>query len=357
MPDRKAKILIVDDTDSVRRLLETLLQADGFSTLSAENGERALQLAESELPDLILLDLMMPGMDGFAVAKKLKSTPDTMAIPIIIVSALEDRESRMRGLEAGAEEYLTKPIDRMDLRIRVRNLLRLKEFSDFLRNHNRLLESQVQERTKELHNSFVETIYTLVRASEYRDDETGAHVKRISYYTRVLAEEMGMDADFCKTIFYASPMHDIGKIGIPDHILLKPGGFTADEWEIMKRHTVIGSDILSGNSSPYLQMGQQIALNHHERWNGSGYPNGISGEEIPLPARIMQLADVYDALRSKRPYKEPFPHERALEIITRGDGRTDPAHFDPQVLAAFVRQADAFAGVFLQTTADRPAEF
>lgn len=168
MPDRKAKILIVDDTDSVRRLLETLLQADGFSTLSAENGERALQLAESELPDLILLDLMMPGMDGFAVAKKLKSTPDTMAIPIIIVSALEDRESRMRGLEAGAEEYLTKPIDRMDLRIRVRNLLRLKEFSDFLRNHNRLLESQVQERTKELHNSFVETIYTLVRASEYQ---------------------------------------------------------------------------------------------------------------------------------------------------------------------------------------------
>ena len=346
MSDYNPRILIVDDTDAARRLLEALLQNEGFETVMAENGERALELAESELPDLVLLDLMMPGMDGFTVAARLKANPETKAIPIIVVSALEDRESRMRGLEAGAEEYLTKPIDRMDLKIRVRNLLRLKEFSDFLKNHNQLLEEEVQERTKDLHDSFVETIYTLMRASEFRDDETGAHVKRISYYTQELAEAMGMDEAFCEQIFYASPMHDIGKIGIPDHILLKPGGFEPDEWEIMKTHTIIGSKILSGTSSPYLQMGQQIALNHHERWNGGGYPNGIKGEAIPLSARIMQLADVYDALRSKRPYKEAFSHEKSVEIITKGDGRTDPSHFDPQVLEAFRLRADTFAEIF-----------
>jgi len=346
------RILIVDDTEAARRLLETLLQGEGFETLSAENGERALQLAESELPDLILLDLMMPGMDGFTVAQRLKSNPETKPIPIIVVSALEDRESRMRGLEAGAEEYLTTPIDRMDLRIRVRNLLRLKEFSDFLKNHNQLLETQVQERTKELHDAFVESIFTLMRASEFRDDETGAHVKRISYYTKILAEAMGMDEEFCDHIFYASPMHDIGKIGIPDHILLKPGGFEPEEWEIMKSHTTIGYEILSGNSSPYLQMGQEIALGHHERWCGGGYPNGLKGEEIPLPARIMQLADVYDALRSKRPYKEAFPHEKAVRIITEGDGRTEPSHFDPEALAAFKRRADAFAEIYAQAADD-----
>ena len=340
------RILVVDDTEIARRLLETLLQSEGFITLSAENGERALQLAESELPDLILLDLMMPGMDGFTVAHRLKSNPETKAIPIIVVSALEDRESRMRGLEAGAEEYLTKPVDRMDLRIRVRNLLRLKEFSDFLKDHNRLLEAEVQARTKDLQNAFVESIFTLMRASEYRDDETGAHVKRISYYTKVLAEAIGMDEEFCERIFYASPMHDIGKIGIPDHILLKPGSFTPEEWEIMKTHTSIGHDILSGNSSPYLQMGQEIALNHHERWCGGGYPRDIKGEEIPLPARIMQLADVYDALRSKRPYKEAFSHEKTVEIITQGDGRTDPSHFDPKLLEAFKQCVDKFAEIF-----------
>ena len=346
MNGRVPRILVVDDTEAARRLLETLLHGEGFKTLTAENGERALELAESELPDLILLDLMMPGMDGFTVARRLKGNPETKPIPIIVVSALEDRESRMRGLEAGAEEYLTKPIDRMDLRIRVRNLLRLKEFSDFLKDHNQLLESQVKERTKDLQNSFVETIFTLMRASEFRDDETGSHVKRISYYTQELAEALGMDAEFCNRIFYASPMHDIGKIGIPDHILLKPGGFEPEEWEIMKTHTTIGYEILSGNSSPYLQMGQEIALNHHERWCGGGYPNGARGEEIPLSARIMQLADVYDALRSQRPYKEPFSHEKTMEIITQGDGRTDPSHFDPQVLEAFKQCVDKFAEIF-----------
>ncbi len=346
MTEQQTRILVVDDDERARRLLESLLQGDGFGVLLAENGEQALKSAEEKQPDLILLDLMMPGMSGFSVAEKLKSTENTKQIPIIVVSALEDRESRIRGLEAGAEEYLTKPVDRIDLKVRVRNLLRLKEFSDLLKNHNQRLEEQVEARTSELRNSFVESIYTLMRAAEYRDDETGAHVKRISYYTRVLAEALGMDETFCDTIFYASPMHDIGKIGIPDHILLKPGGFEPDEWEIMKSHATIGGSILSGNSSPYLQMGEQIALGHHERWDGGGYPNGIKGEAIPLPARIMQLADVYDALRSKRPYKPAFDHAKSLEIITRGDGRTEPSHFGPDVLAAFVKQADTLNEIF-----------
>ena len=234
----------------------------------------------------------------------------------------------------------------MDLKIRVRNLLRLKEFSDFLRGHNQILEAQVKERTSELQEAFVESIFTLMRAAEFRDDETGAHVKRISYYTHELAEQIGMDKEFCDLIFYASPMHDIGKIGIPDHILLKSGHFEPAEWEVMKSHTTIGPKILENNSSPYLKMGHDIAMGHHERWDGSGYPKGIKGEDIPLPARIMQLVDVYDALRSKRPYKPAFGHVKAMDIILKGDIRTMPSHFDPAVLEAFQRRAGTMEEIF-----------
>jgi len=339
-------ILVVDDTEQARRLLETMLKAEGYTPLLAANGEDALKLAQEKHPDLILLDLMMPGMNGFEVAEMLKTNQETKAIPIIVVSALEDRASRIRGLEAGAEEFLTKPVDRTDLKIRVRNLLRLKELSDLLKDQNLMLEDQVAARTVELQDSFVESIYTLMRAAEYRDDETGAHVKRISYYTKALAEMMGMDEEFCDTIFYASAMHDIGKIGTPDHILLKPGGFTPEEWEIMKTHTIVGGGILAGNSSPYLQMGEQIALAHHERWDGGGYPFGLKGESTPVAARIMQIADVYDALRSDRPYKKAFDHAKSFEIITKGDGRTEPSHFDPAILAAFESCADTMDEIF-----------
>lgn len=342
----KNRVLVVDDDAQARCLLEAILQQEGFETALAENGRHALEIVTTFRPDLILLDLMMPGMTGFEVAERLKMNSDTRSIPIIVVSALEDRESRLNGLKAGAEEFLTKPIDQMELQVRMHNLLRLKEFSDFLRNHNQILETQVRERTSELRESFVESIFTLMRAAEFRDDETGAHVRRISYYTRELAERMGMDKEFCELIFYASPMHDIGKIGIPDSILLKAGRFLYDEMEIMKSHTTIGAQILANNSSPYLKMGYDIALSHHERWDGSGYPNGIKGEDIPLPARIMQLADVYDALRSKRPYKSAFDHEKTMNIILKGDGRTKPAHFDLAVMAAFQRCADTMEEIF-----------
>jgi PAS domain S-box-containing protein len=215
-----------------------------------------------------------------------------------------------------------------------------------------IVDGVVEDMTKRkqaegaLHNSFVESIYTLMRAAEFRDDETGAHVKRIGHYSRLLAEKIGMDAEFCNTIFYASPMHDIGKIGIPDYILLKPGSYEPAEREIMKTHATIGGQILEGNLSPFFQMGRDIALGHHERWDGGGYPKGIKGEEIPLPARIMQLVDVYDALRSKRPYKPAFEHARAIDIICKGDGRTMPSHFDPTVLAAFEACAGSVEEIF-----------
>lgn len=347
-PSKPAIVLIVDDEARNRKLLETLLHAESYATLSAGNGQDALALAASGNPDLILLDVMMPDMDGFEVVARLKANPCTQPVPVIMVTALDDRESKLRALEAGAEEFLTKPIDRADLTVRVRNLLRLKEYGDLLANHNQLLEAQVKERTAQLEEAYRDTVFTLVRAAEHKDEETGHHVRRIAHYCRVLAEAMDLPADFHDVIYHASPMHDIGKIGIPDHVLLKPGSFTPEEWGIMRTHCTLGANILARGTSPYTRMGAEIALNHHERWDGSGYPNGIQGEAIPLAARIMQICDVYDALRSRRPYKPPIDHARAVEIITQGDGRTLPEHFDPAVLACFTAQASRFAAIYDQ---------
>jgi len=343
---KPARILVVDDEERNRRLLVAVLEAEGYSALEAADGAQALELARQSSPDIILLDIMMPGMDGYEVARALKVDTATKAIPIVMVTALDDRDSRLRGLEAGAEEFVTKPVDRNELRIRVRNLLRLKEFSDFLANHNRILDTQVKERTRQLVSSYRETIATMTRAATYKDEETGAHVARISFYTVDLAQALGLDDEFCDTIHYASPMHDVGKIAIPDAILGKPGGFEPHEWEIMKTHAGLGEKLLRGTDSPYLVMGAEIAGAHHERWDGGGYPVGLKGEAIPFSARIMNICDQYDALRSKRPYKEAFSHERTLEIITVGDGRTMPSHFDQAVLDAFKGCVGRFRDIF-----------
>jgi len=346
MDTKPKKILIVDDEVKNRTLLAAYLDAEGHKHQEAVDGMQAIEMVKDYQPDLILMDIMMPVMDGFLATKQIKDASESRHIPIIMLTALEDRESRIRALEAGAEEYLTKPIDRTDLKIRMRNLLKLKEFGDFLLNHNQILAQQVDARTQALKDSFVETIYTLMRTAEYRDDETGAHVRRVSFYARKLAEELGMNKDFCETVFYATPMHDIGKIGIADSILLKPGGFSTEEWETMKTHTTIGAGILENQTSPYLMMGRDIALSHHERWDGGGYPQGIKGDAIPLPARIMQICDVYDALRSTRPYKPAFDHAKTMHIITQGDGRTEPSHFDPDVMAAFQSCAGDLEEIF-----------
>lgn len=345
-------ILIVDDDAKNRAHLSLLLKSEGYLTSEAQTGEAALQWATTEKPDLILLDAMMPGKDGFQVAAELKAADATRAIPIIMVTSLSGRESRLAALQSGVEEFLTKPVDRAELWVRVRNLLRLKEYSDFLANYNHTLEVQVRERTEQLVESQFDTLYTILRAAEFRDEETGAHIRRISYYCRHLAGQLGMPADFIETIYHASPLHDIGKIGVPDTVLLKPGSLDAVEWESMKSHAELGARILgSGNStSPYTRMGAAIAQNHHEKWDGSGYPARLAGEAIPLEARIMAICDVYDALRSVRPYKPAFTHEQAFKLIVVGDERTRPSHFDPAVLAAFTREADVFNDIYQSHT-------
>lgn len=345
-----SRILIVDDSKLVLKVTGEWLEGEGFEVHTADSGDSALAQVSEIDPDLILLDIIMPGLDGYSVAQQLKKNEKTSNIPIIMVSALEDRQSILRGLAAGAAEYLTKPIDPGELSLRVRSMLKLKKLGDLLKEHNLVLEDTVRQRTEQLEKSFLATIEGLSKAAEYRDDETGAHVRRISYYSSSLAKAMGMDESFCQTIFHASPMHDVGKIGTPDNILFKSGPLTEEEWEIMKRHTIDGAGILSTIDSPYTEMGKEIALCHHERWDGSGYPYGIAGKAIPLPARIMSICDIYDALRSRRPYKKGFSHQEAVYIILEGDGRTEPKHFDPDVHRAFAQCTDDFQQAYSRAT-------
>jgi putative two-component system response regulator len=336
----------VDDEPRNTKLLEAILSREGYRVECAGNGQDALRAVVELRPDLVLLDVMMPDTDGFQVAAQIKSNSDTRNIPIIMVTSLDDRASKLRALDSGAEEFLTKPVDRAELIVRTRNLLRLKELADLHANYARVLEERVVERSLRLTNSYRDTIAALNRAASYRDEETGAHVQRISHYCVELGQALGMDSAFCECIYYASPMHDIGKIAIPDRVLLKPGPLTPDEWEIMKTHATLGFKMLDGVDSPYIEMGRDIALRHHERWDGRGYPDGLSGEAIPLSARVMAIADVYDALRSRRPYKEAYGHDDAVRIIMHGDGRTSPKHFDPRVLSAFVSARAAMRDIY-----------
>ena len=346
MTKTMSSVLVVEDDESMRLLLRKWMEGDGYRVDIAENGFKAVEKATAEPPDVILLDAQMPVMDGFQVAESLKVAEHTRTVPIIMVTALDDAQSKLRALKAGVQEFLTKPVDQSELSLRVQNVLMLKQYSNFLADQNRALEQMVKDRSRQVLQSYRETIATLTRAAGYKDEETGAHVKRISFYTEDIALALGMNADFCETIHYASPMHDIGKMAIPDSILTKRGPLTQQEWEIMKSHAVLGAQLLGSGDSPYLRMGAEIARHHHERWDGSGYPERLKGEVIPISARIMNICDQYDALRSERPYKKALSHEGALEIITVGDGRTMPGHFDPQVLAAFKRNAEHFRDIF-----------
>ncbi|MFA6922325.1 MAG: HD domain-containing phosphohydrolase [Gallionella sp.] len=339
-------VLLVDNNPHDLQSLEILLKTRDYETIPTRLGTEAVMLAKKRQPDIILLDPMLKDMNGFDVVKTLKGDPHTRNIPIIILTSMDDRDSRLRGLVMGAEESLTKPVDRLELSVRVENLIRLKEYGDLLADQNRRLEIRVNERTMQLADSHHETISIMTAAAEHKDEDTGLHVMRISHYCRELSEHMGLDANFSDCIFYASPMHDIGKIGIPDHILLKPDRHTHDEREAMKKHVTLGAKILKKGRSPYMRMGAEIALNHHERWDGGGYPNGRRGEEIPVSARLMTIADQYDALRAKRPYKPALDHYSAMKIITVGDGRTMPGHFDPDVLEAFKACSKTFRGIY-----------
>jgi putative two-component system response regulator len=288
-------------------------------------------------------------MDGFQVMEGLKEIEPDGYLPVLVITAQPGH--KLRAFQTGAKDFISKPFDLAEVLARVSNMLEVRLLHKELHNYNDVLEQRVRERTADLQENYLETIFTMTRAAEHKDEDTGAHVLRISYYSRELARMLGMDEEFIDKIFFASPMHDIGKIGIPDHILLKPGSFTPDEWEVMKGHTSMGAKILGNSKSPYLKMGAEIALNHHESWDGRGYPNGKRGEAIPLTARIMNICDIYDALRSKRPYKPAFDHLQTVDIITRGDNRTQPQHFDPVIFAAFKQNHQSFRDIFETYTA------
>jgi putative two-component system response regulator len=353
-------ILVVDDDRVTQSMVRDMLEPLGYGVAAAGNGQTGLDMARALRPQLILLDVVMPVMDGFTACELLKADPVTQHIPVVLVTSLEGRESKIRGLAVGAADFLAKPVDEAELQLRMKNLLRVVEFEDFLQRHNDELDRLVRERTleleralaalglsrEELKTSYLDTIFKLTTVAEYKDDVTAAHIKRVGHYCRHLASELGWDEEEREAIFYASPMHDIGKVCIPSEILLKPGPLTPAEFAIAKTHTTVGARILQGSTSAYMRMAEVIAHTHHERYDGGGYPRGLRGDEIPLAGMIMNIADQYEALRSKRPYKAPLTHERTVEIITRGDGRTMPSHFEPRVLEVFADTAPRFEEIF-----------
>jgi putative two-component system response regulator len=347
----KATLLVVDDTPDNLTLISELL-AEQYHIRVATSGEKALRLAQHSRPDLILLDVMMPDMDGYEVCRRLKSDERTCAIPILFLTAKHQPEDERNGLELGANDFLSKPINPPVLLARVQNQLRLKAATDLLRSQNEYLDQEVLIRTRELQAVHDVTVLALASLAETRDNETGNHLLRTQHYVRALAEHLSLhprfaihlDAVSIELLFKSAPLHDIGKVGIPDRILLKPGRFEPQEFEIMKRHARLGyqalvnAEELLGQPVPFLRVAKEIALCHHEKWDGSGYPQGLVGEAIPVSARLMAVADVYDAVISRRVYKPEMPHEKAAAIIREGSG----THFDPAVVSAFFALEDTF---------------
>ncbi len=344
MIDRPKHILIVDDEEPNRETLASMVSCLGYESELARDGIEALAKVKLEI-DLVLLDAAMPGMDGFEVARQIRSNPDLDEIPIVMVTGLSGKESRLRAVEAGANDFISKPVDLTELRVRLLSWLKAKEARDALKKNQALLEQTVRRRTADLHQALqamaeaqrsayeahLDTIQRLAVAAEYKDGNTAAHIQRMSHYCALIGRGLDLPPGEMEILRYASPMHDVGKIGIPDAILLKAGKLNPHEWAIMKRHTVIGACILHGSSSRLLQAGESIALSHHEKWDGSGYPYALAGEEIPLYGRICAVADVFDALTTPRPYKEALNNERACEAMRKGRG----SHFDPKILDLF----------------------
>jgi putative two-component system response regulator len=344
--DNVPTILAVDDTPVNLSLITGLLKSH-YRVKVANSGEKALRIVHSDLPpDLVLLDVMMPDLDGIEVCRRLKDDPRTRHIPVIFLTAMAKSDDERLGLEAGAVDYITKPISPPILLARVKTHLQLKAGQDFLKDKNAYLESEVIRRTREVQAIQDVTILTMASLAETRDNETGNHIRRTQHYVKALAIKLRDHPRFAgyftdhviDLLFKSAPLHDIGKVGIPDKILLKPGKLTPEEFEIMKTHTTLGRDAIEqaerqlGTPVEFLKVAKEIAYSHQEKWDGSGYPEGLSGDAIPVSARLMAVADVYDALISRRVYKPAFTHERAVELISEGRGQ----HFDPDITDAFM---------------------
>ncbi|MCK8667364.1 two-component system response regulator [Pseudomonas azerbaijanoccidens] len=348
-------ILVVDDIPDNLMLMTDLLK-DLYRVKAANSGEKALRVLQGDtLPDLILLDVMMPGLSGHEVAAQLKRDPRTRDIPIIFLTAMTATEDEILGLELGAVDYIAKPIRPPLLLARVSTQLKIKAAADFLRDQNEYLEQEVQRRTREVTAIQDVTIQAMASLAETRDNETGNHIRRTQHYIKVLAGLVQdhprfshfLSDEIIQVLFKSAPLHDIGKIGIPDHILLKPGRFTEEEFEIMKTHTTLGRDAIQqaedrlGMRVDFLSLAKEIAYSHQEKWDGSGYPQGLAGDDIPISARLMAVADVYDALICRRVYKPGMPHAQAVEIIRQGRG----THFDPDICDAFLANNEQFHAI------------
>lgn len=330
---KQSRIFVVDDEPANLRLMEKMLGKEGYmQTVLIADPREVLPLYREQAPDLILLDINMPHLDGYEVLELLKSLNDPTPAPVIILTAQNSREHLLQALAGGARDFVTKPFDRAELVMRVRNLLEVHQAHRLVHDQKTVLEEMVHHRTQELNQSRLEVVRRLGRAAEYRDNETGLHIIRMSRYAALIAASLGWSDADCELLLHASPMHDIGKLGIPDHILLKPGKFEPDEWEIMKSHAQVGADILSDGDSVLMQLARDIALTHHEKWDGTGYPNGLAGTDIPQAARIVAVADVFDALTSSRPYKKAWSVEDSVRLVREQSGK----HFDPEIVNHFL---------------------
>lgn len=355
----KPRILIVDDEPINLKVMADLLR-DSYGLIVAKDGPQALaRLAGDPLPDLILLDVMMPGMDGVEVCRRLKEDARTRDVPVIFITAMGQVHDETRGFEVGAVDYITKPISPPVTLARVRTHIALREAQRALADQNRRLEDRVAERTRDLLRAQDATIRAMASLAETRDNETGNHIRRTQNYVLALALHLSrdpryagqLDEETIELLYKSAPLHDVGKVGIPDSILLKPGKLSDDEFQIMKTHAALGHDAIFAaegqadlairGESSFLRIAREIAHGHHEHWDGTGYPQGLAGEAIPLSARLMAVADVYDALISRRCYKPPFPHEKAASIIREGSG----SHFDPAIVAAFNALEDEFTDI------------